>query len=570
MASAGDVTAAFGTDADVVQLVDVAESSVHMCEETSQAELSVCIEPSPEENDGRAVDDTPAADDGVSDTTEHRSSESALGPDTLDAIDEDALRRLLWNGDVGDTLRASAWKRMLLGGITLQAKIPQDCYETLCQTASSYDSAIRRDIGRTLPQEERFRDRNGPGQEALFKLLRALSTRLWDVGYCQSLNFIGATMISVFPEDEARAFDCVLALLLRYSLVDFFRPQFPKLGVIIWQFDRIVEGFLPNVHAALEKNGVNSEYYGIQWFLTLFASELDQAIVRRIWDRFLVAGWQVVVQIGLALLYKVQDVLHTMDACHMLSFLRRFVRTSTYDVDDLLRTALSFQISHQMLSSIEAAYDWEGEVELLAVKDLNTSELHWAVQSVPQKWGSRGMPTGTTTSSARAVGVEASVEENVVPTVPRAFIRANSASASAANDIATKAGDGKAKGSVLPFLIHDLDTGRTAVMERAWSQYVGDVACRARACSLNSAMERSTSDGHCPTRKTSAQTLRSVGNGHQPLGTPCSARAETERLSTLVSPFKGRDGVKKDLADGGGSFWTQSMRRQAAQRLNSG
>lgn len=35
--------------------------------------------------------------------------------------------------------------------------------------------------------------------------------------------------------------------------------------VIIWQFDRIVEGFLPKVHDALAVHGVNSEYYAIQW-----------------------------------------------------------------------------------------------------------------------------------------------------------------------------------------------------------------------------------------------------------------------------------------------------------------
>ena len=39
------------------------------------------------------------------------------------------------------------------------------------------------------------------------------------------------------------------------------------LQVIIWQFDRIVEGFLPKVHDALTKHGVNSEYYAIQWLL---------------------------------------------------------------------------------------------------------------------------------------------------------------------------------------------------------------------------------------------------------------------------------------------------------------
>merc|ERR1719159_1641564 len=125
-------------------------------------------------------------------------------------------------------------------------------------------------------------------------------------------------MICVFPEDETTAFQCVMALLLRCSLSDFYRPRFPKLGVTVWQFDRVVEGFLPKLHAALITHGASAEYYALQWFLTLFASDLPQDLVRRVWDRFLISGWQVIVQVGLALLYDVQDVLPTLDTCHTL------------------------------------------------------------------------------------------------------------------------------------------------------------------------------------------------------------------------------------------------------------
>merc|ERR1740121_2440597 len=189
------------------------------------------------------------------------------------------------------------------------------------------------DVSRTLPQEEMFRERNGKGQAALFRLLRALAIRLWDIGYCQSLNFIVATLIGVFPDDDSASFNCALALLLRHSLVDLYRPKFPKLGVVVWQFDRIVEGFLPKVHAALVRHGVNSEYYAIQWFLTLFASDLQQETVRRVWDRFLVAGWRVVVQVGLALLYTIQDILPTLDTCQALIFLRKFTRSTKFQAE---------------------------------------------------------------------------------------------------------------------------------------------------------------------------------------------------------------------------------------------
>eukprot|EP00435_Cladocopium_sp_Y103_P021696 s216_g5.t1 len=86
----------------------------------------------------------------------------------------------LWAEDLGDH-RGQAWKD----------------WAKLCDRTSPFDSAIRRDVHRTLPQEELFRERQGKGQLALFRLLRALAIRLEDVGYCQSLNFVVATLIGV-------------------------------------------------------------------------------------------------------------------------------------------------------------------------------------------------------------------------------------------------------------------------------------------------------------------------------------------------------------------------------------
>merc|ERR1712066_479413 len=130
-------------------------------------------------------------------------------------------------------------------------------------------------------------------------------------------------------------------------------------------------------------HGVNAEYYAIQWFLTLFASDLPQPTVRRIWDRFLVAGWQVVVQVSLALLYSVQDDLPELDNCEALAFLRKVARSNSYTAEELLQKAASFRVSHRMLSALEAAYSWEGEVQLFVAKDLNSGQVHWFVRAVP-------------------------------------------------------------------------------------------------------------------------------------------------------------------------------------------
>ncbi|OLP83334.1 GTPase-activating protein GYP5 [Symbiodinium microadriaticum] len=321
------------------------------------------------------------------------------------------IMEALWNEDLG-TRRASAWKELLLGGITLQP--------------DSGDYA--------------------PGQSKV-KTSSAVTRR-----------------VLVFPEDELSSFNCGLALLLRHSLVDLYRPKFQKLGVVLWQFDRLVEGFLPKVHAALTRHGVNSEYYAIQWFLTLYASDLRQEVVRRIWDRFLVAGWRVVAQIGLALLYRIQDSLIHMDTCQALSFLKRFTRNAKFTAKELLDTAATFKVSHRMLSALEAAYGWPGESQLTVVKDLNSGDpvafpcqVHWVVQAVQPKL-----------SCAYNDSPDAEYEEPAV----RSFARASTS------------GEGDRncpQGKVLPFLLHNLDTGETTMMEKAFSQYKGEMHEQARA-----------------------------------------------------------------------------------------
>jgi len=426
----------------------------------------------------------------------------------------------LWHTDLGATQRGTAWKELLLAGITLQAKTPQEAYEHLAQTESPYDSVIRRDVNRTLPQEVLFKEKGGQGQTMLFRLLRAIAIRLCDIGYCQSLNFIVATLIGVFPDDEAAAFHCALALLLRHSLVDQYRPSFSKLGITIWQFDKIVEAFLPKVHDCLQVHGVNAEYYAIQWFLTLFASDLPQSTVRRIWDRFLVAGWQVVVQVALALLYAVQDDLPELDNCEALSFLRKLARANSWSAEELLKMAASFRVSHRMLSALEAAYSWEGEVQLFVAKDLNSGQVHWSVQAVP---------ADAVKADPRAPKQDQGEDE--LPVMPRAFHRSSTGSTTPTAGGYPGADGEQGSGDVMPFLVHNLDTGETNVMERAWTKYQRDHRARARA------------------------------KAEQAKVTPTPGMPRAERPPP-PPPQRQENGP-------GGSFWMQSVQRQASRRLQA-
>jgi len=308
----------------------------------------------------------------------------------------------------------------------------------------------------------------------------------------QSLNFVVATLIAVLSdEDEAIVFRCAQALLFRHSLADFYRPRFPKLGVTVWQFDRIVEAFLPDVHTALEVHGITAEYYAMNWFLTLFASDLQQPVVRRVWDRFLIAGWQVVVQVGLALLKQVSDVLQSLDACESLTFLKKFVRIRRFEPEVLLSYADKFQVSHRMLSELEAAYGLENtDAAKLELKWSAGGELDWRV----------------TRPSAKPCS---------------------------GNDVRTAA----PQVTVLPFLLHNLDTGETTVLEEEWKSYVSEEKQRPQTVTaLNAALLPDTS-AKMPSRNSTQATAKPATSGHQRSG------------------------------HGGGSFWLEERQREALRAL---
>jgi hypothetical protein len=273
------------------------------------------------------------------------------------------------------------------------------------------------------------------GQDSLFRVLRAVSSRMRGVGYCQGLNFVVATVQTVLVEEE-EAFYCCLALLLRHKVGELFHPQFPRLSIITWQFDRLVDAFLPKLGHFFQEHGITSEYYAIQWFMTLYTYELPIETVLPILDRFLVSGWKVLHRVGLALLYSAQEELLKLDIDHLLRYLKGFVRKDfSMSATELLDIAQTFRVTNRMLAELERRR--LENPRLYVAKDLDTGKVHWSVR-----------PT-------QADDVSSSPNSYVLPQGSPAH---REEQAPAADD------------SVLPFLIHNLDTGQTSLMSEAFEE----------------------------------------------------------------------------------------------------
>lgn len=57
------------------------------------------------------------------------------------------------------------------------------------------ESVIQRDIARTFPAHDHFREVGGFGQDSLLRLARAYAVHDSEVGYCQGLSFVAATLL---------------------------------------------------------------------------------------------------------------------------------------------------------------------------------------------------------------------------------------------------------------------------------------------------------------------------------------------------------------------------------------
>lgn len=64
---------------------------------------------------------------------------------------------------------------------------------------------IRRDIARTYPEHDFFKEKDGLGQESLFNVMKAYSLHDREVGYCQGSAFIVGLLLMQMPEEEAFA-----------------------------------------------------------------------------------------------------------------------------------------------------------------------------------------------------------------------------------------------------------------------------------------------------------------------------------------------------------------------------
>lgn len=104
---------------------------------------------------------------------------------------------------VPEALRGNVWQR--LANVENKTDI-RDLYRVLLTKDTKCEDVIQRDINRTFPAHKVFRETGGTGQDSLFKVSKAYAVYDQEVGYCQGLSFVAATLLLHVSKTERKCF----------------------------------------------------------------------------------------------------------------------------------------------------------------------------------------------------------------------------------------------------------------------------------------------------------------------------------------------------------------------------
>jgi hypothetical protein len=199
---------------------------------------------------------------------------------------------------IPSSLRHRAWL-YLTGAHRLKEQQPGRFDDLLKLPDNAFIKDIEKDLGRTFPHHELFVGSTSQGQTDLKRVLKAFAHHNEEIGYCQAMAPVAATLLLNMPAEDA--FWCLVQICHRY-LPNYYSKGLRGIQVDAKVLDSLVAKTLPDVSKHLQAHKVESLLFCVEWFMSVFSRTLPWSCVLRIWDIFLFEGVKVLFRASLAVL----------------------------------------------------------------------------------------------------------------------------------------------------------------------------------------------------------------------------------------------------------------------------
>lgn len=321
-------------------------------------------------------------------------------------------------------LRGVVWQSM--AGARDSGLLEQ--FDRLSGESSPYEGLIGKDLGRSFPGVDMFRDPEGDGQRMLGRVLKCFSLYDQKIGYCQGLAFLVGPLLMHMPDSQAF---CVLVRLMdQYDLRSCFLPDLSGLHVRIYQFRELLRANLPNLSAHLDELQVDPAYVS-QWFLSFFAVTCPLPMLFRIYDVIFAEGAsETIMRVALSLMQKNES---RILACSELEDVMQLLLSRGlwdcyhYNADEFVDdfVSLSGVVSREKLAQLELNYR---EAQIATTNAPRSSDVTTAASRfLGRLW--------TTSSSSPKSALGALSPSLIAPSRPLSMLRRSTSKQSLASTL---------------------------------------------------------------------------------------------------------------------------------------
>lgn len=231
-----------------------------------------------------------------------------------------------------ENIRKNLWNEILKKSIVYQNNNSiNDIYLTYLNISNKYDDEIKKDLSRTLPNNNTFKKESN-NYKKLFNVLKAYSNFNKKIGYAQGMNFIVAKLL-IFYKSEKQSFLYLDALFnkLNFSkVVGITNGLEQKMSVI--QF--LLQKYSPKIIKFLEEKKINHEMFTAQWIITLFSKNFENnKLLLIIWDFAIIFGWKFIYLFMISIIINFQDKCINLDLYEFTQFMKKIFKNNEFEKD---------------------------------------------------------------------------------------------------------------------------------------------------------------------------------------------------------------------------------------------
>lgn len=233
----------------------------------------------------------------------------------------------------------------------------KDLYQNLEKEKLDPETEITiiKDLDRTFPSCQLFKDKYGAGQRKLFKVLSNYSKYNQNIGYVQGMGYLVALFLIYMNEESS--FYLLHALIKNYELEGIYKQGFPDLKKKFYVLLNLEKKFIPKIYDILKRDGIYPSIYASEWFICLFSKDLKINVLVRIFDTFLYEGFKVIYRFSLAFLKmkEKQFIKGKPGIVNTMEIMKKCFED--IDIDALFKVAFSFHLSKKHINRFETEYE---------------------------------------------------------------------------------------------------------------------------------------------------------------------------------------------------------------------